>query len=399
MSGDIGPILPHTRISTTGLIRIERVLPAPGEILVEKGEQVEALQKIARIPMRGDIQVLNVARILGLDNRDLSQVMIKKHGDRVEAGEILAARQRVLPFLHKPCRSPNAGRLVAIAHGWVVIKTETDRETGAADRGETVDLLAFVPGQVVDITDQRSVTIEAVGTHIIGACGLGGEANGVLQMAVENPTDTLTADHIGMGANNAILVGGSGVSPEALELAREMKVKGMVVGGISSSLHELAPASPFPIVATEGYGSLPMSPFAFNNLKRFEGHEASISGQMGDIWNTSRPEIFIPLPKHQQVDERELLSEEIPIEPPLIGHRVRVLRCPLLGQVGEIASMPAAPQPLPSGLTLPGAQVVFSSFASSEKFPSQHNTISAQGVDRPRQTNIQFVPWLNLERI
>jgi hypothetical protein len=391
--------LPHTRISTTGLIRIERILPAPGEILVQRGEQVEALQKIARIPMRGDIQVLNVARILGLDNRDLSRVMVKKRGDRVEAGEILAARQRVLPFLHKPCRSPNAGRLVAIAHGWVVIETETNPEREPVDQGETVDLLAFVPGQVMDITDQRSVIIETVGTHIIGACGLGGEANGVLQMAVENPTDTLSADDIGMGANHAILVGGAGVSPEALELAREMKVKGIIVGGISSSLHELTPAPPFPIVATEGYGNLPMSPFAFDILKQLEGHEASISGQMGDAWDTSRPEIFIPLPEHQQVDERELLSEDIPIEPPPIGHRVRALRRPLLGQVGEIASMPAAPQPLPSGLTLPGAQVVFASFASSEKSSSQHNAVLAQGVDRPRQTIMQFVPWLNLERI
>ncbi len=202
-----------------------------------------------------------------------------------------------------------------------------------------------------------------------------------------------------MGANNAILVGGAGVSPEALELAREMKVKGIIVGGISSSLHELTPALPFPIVATEGYGSLPMSSFAFDILKQLEGHEASINGQMGNAWDTSRPEVLIPLPEHQQLDEREFLSEDIPIEPARIDHRVRVLRRPLFGQVGKIAAIPAAPQPLPSGLTLPGAQVVFASSENSEKSSWQHNAISTQGVDRPRQTNVQFVPWLNLERI
>ncbi len=120
---------------------------------------------------------------------------------------------------------------------------------------------------------------------------------------------------------------------------------------------------------------------------------------MGNAWDSSRPEVLIPLPEHQQVDERIILSEDIPSEQAQVGHRVRVLRRPLFGQVGEIAAMPAAPQPLPSGLILPGAQVVFASSASSEKSSWQHYAIPAQGVDRPRQTNVQFVPWLNLERI
>jgi hypothetical protein len=394
MSESVSPILPHTRISSKGRIRIERVLPAPGEILVQMGERVEALQKIARIPIRGEIQVLNVARTLGLDNRDLSQVMVKKRGDRVEAGEILAARRGGLPFLHKPYRSPSSGRLVAIAHGWVVIQAKTE----PVDEAETVDLLAFIAGRVVDIIDRRGVTIETVGTHIIGACGLGGEGNGVLQVVVENPSDTLTAENIGMGSNNAILVGGAGVSPEALDRAREMKVKGIVVGGISSSILELMPTPSFPILATEGYGNLPLSPVAFDMLKRLEGHEASISGHMGKAWDASRPAIFVPSTEHQEIDERELPSEEIPIEPPQIGHRVRALRHPLLGQVGEITSMPAAPQPLPSGLSLPGAQVVFEGFVSSEKSSSQHYMVSAQDVDRPHPSSKQFVPWLNLER-
>jgi hypothetical protein len=395
MSKHIVPILPHTRISSTGRIRIERVLPAPGEILVQTGERVHASQKIARIPMRGEIQVLNVARILGLANRDPAQVMVKKRGDRVEAGEILAARQGVLPFLHKPCRSPIAGRLVAIAHGWVVIEAEK----APADEGETVDLLAFVAGQVVDFEDRHSVTIETVGTYILGACGLGGEGNGVLHMAVENPTDMLTADDIGMGSNNAVLVGGAGVSPEAIDRANAVKVKGMIVGGISSSFHELIPAPSFPIVATEGYGRLPMLPGTFDILKQFEGHEASISGQTGGARDASRPKIIIPLTGHQQVDEREVLSEDVRIEPPQLGDRVRALRRPLLGQVGEITSIPAAPQPMPSGLSLPGARIVFANPASPEESSVPHYMVSAQAVDRSRPPSTQFVPWLNLERI
>jgi hypothetical protein len=399
MSENIRLILPHTQTISTGRVRVERVLPAPGEILVQRGERVEATQKIARSPTRSEIRVLNVARILGLTNRDLAQVMVKKCGDRVEAGEILATRQGVLPFLHKPCRSPSTGRLVAIAHGWVVIEAEADDQEEPVGEAEGLDLLAFVGGEVADITDQRSVTIETVGTRILGACGLGGEGHGVLQMAVEDRTQILTAENIGMGPNNAILVGGAGLSPEALERATEMKVKGVIVGGMSSSFRELTLIPPFPIVATQGYGSLPMAPVEFETLKQLEGHPAYISGRMGEAPNASRPEITIPLTEHQHMDDGQRSREDIPIEPPQIGQQVRALRRPLLGQVGEITSIPAAAQPLPSGLSLHGAQVSFLGFLSTEESSSQQDVISAQDEGSSHPLSTQFVPWLNLERI
>jgi hypothetical protein len=186
-----------------------------------------------------------------------------------------------------------------------------------------------------------------------------------LQVAVEDRTDILTADDIGMGSNNAILVGGAGVSPEALDRATEMKVQGIIVGGMNSSFRELTPAPSFPIVATEGYGSLPMAPVEFETLKQLEGHEASISGRMGEARDASRPEIIIPITGHQGVDD----------------------------------GLSAAAQPLPSGLSLPGAQVDFVSFLSTEEPFSQHDMVSAQGVGSSRPSSTQFVPWLNLERI
>jgi len=377
-------------------IRVERALPAPGEILVQVGEWVEAARTIARTPTRGEIQVVNVARILGLDSHDVSRVMLKKRGDRVETGEILAARRGALPFLHKPCRSPMTGRLVAIGHGWLVIEGETDgrREHGA--KGETIDLPAFVAGQVAAIRDRRSVTIETTGTHIVGACGLGGEGYGILQVAVKDPAQTLGADDIGMGANNAILVGGAGVSPEALDRARDMKVKGIIVGGISSALHDLRPAPPFPIVATEGYGNLPMSSVVFDILKQREGHQASLSEQMSEAWSGCRPAILIPRTRQQPEDEGEMQREDVPAEPARVGPRVRVVRRPLLGQVGEITSVLAAPQRITSGLSLPGARVVFARPAT----PSfQQDTAPEQDVGRLGPLDMQFVPWLNLERI
>jgi hypothetical protein len=375
-------------------IRIERILPAPGEILVRSGEQVGAEQKIARIPARGEIHVVNVARILNLHDPDLSRVMLKKRGDRVEAGETIAARRGVLPFLHKPCRSPVSGRLAAIGHGWVVIEVTSplsSRGNGRGPEAETLDLLAFVAGRVAAITNHRSVTIESVGVHIVGACGVGGEGNGVLQVPVKDPTQVLTADDVGLGFNNSVLIGGAGVSPEALDRAREMKVRGIILGGISASLHYLIPPLSFPIVATEGYGNLPMSPMAFDILKRLEGYEVSISGRMGEVWDLARPSIIVPLTGHLE-DEGELATGDAPFEPARVGDRVRAVRQPLLGQVGEIVALPAEPEPVASGLSLSGAQVAFAS--------GQYPAGTAHPVSTSHSASTaHFVPWLNLERI
>jgi hypothetical protein len=387
-NGHTGPLVPYTRMSPMTRICVERMLPAPGEILVRSGEQVGAEQKIARIPARGEIRVVNVARILNLDDPDLSPVMLKKRGDRVEAGESIAARRGVLPFLHKPCRSPVTGRLAAIGHGWVVIEGASplsSRGNGQGPGAETLDLLAFVAGRVTAITDHRSVTIETIGAHIVGACGLGGEGNGVLQVPVKDPTQVLSADDIGLGFNNSVLVGGAGVSPEALNRAGEMKVRGIIVGGISASFHYLMASPSFPIVATEGYGDLPMSPLAFDILKRLEGHEVSISGGMGEVWDNTQPSIILPLMEHLE-DEGVPAAGDMPVEPIHAGERVRAVRQPLLGQVGEIVALPAEPQPVASGLFLAGAQVAFArgQYSASTSYPAGTK---------------HFVPWLNLERM
>jgi hypothetical protein len=170
-----------------------------------------------------------------------------------------------------------------------------------------------------------------------------------------------------------------------------MKVKGIIVGGISSALLDLRPAPSVPIVATEGYGSLPMSPVVFDILKQHEGRQASLTVRMSEAWGGSRPAIIIPLTRHQPDADGELLREDAPIGPARVGGRVRVVRRPLLGRVGEIKSILAAPQRVASGLSLSGARV-------SIEHPQQEGA-PEQGMDHLSTPDIQFVPWLNLEYI
>jgi hypothetical protein len=373
LSEPTGLLLPHIHISPLTRIRVERKLLAPGEILVRIGERVAALQTVAHCAARGEIRVVNVARVLGLDDTDLSRVMVKKRGDQVQSGETIAARRGTLPFLHKPCRSPVTGRLAFISDGCVVIESTSPAEAA------WLDLLAFVNGKVASIADKRSVTIEATGAVVAGACGVGGEGHGILQVAVKGPTDILTPADVRSVRGDAVLVGGSSLSPEVIDRAREMKVGGIIVGSISASLLGLTPP-PFPIVATEGYGARPMSPLVFDMLKQFEGQEVSLGvsvGQGTGAGPDERPLIIIPL--------ASLAAGEIPTDSPSagparIGDQVRAVRQPLSGRVGEIVALPAESRRLPSGLSLTGAQVAFA-------------------MNSLQENERRFVPWLNLERI
>jgi hypothetical protein len=413
MSEQGGRLLPYTSLHALTRIHVERVLPVPGEILVRIGDWVDASQVIGRVPVHGEVRVVNVAQVLGLIDIDLSQVMVKKRGDWVESGEVLAARRAILPFWHKPCRSPVTGRLAAMGYGWVVIETEQVAQTPGSSRGcpsaaewrpeaRLCNLSALVPGHVVDVASNRSVILETVGAHIVGACGLGGEVGGVLRVAVDGPGDMLASDDVGMGFNNAVLLGGAGLTPEVVERAGEMQVKGMIVGSMSASLLESLKEPPFPIVATEGYGNLPMSSIAFDILKRQEGREVYLNGRGGHT-RQLRPTIVVPLTEYAR-SENEALVSPSPMEPLRTGDLVRAVRRPLMGQLGEVVSFPTEPQTLPSGFSLTGAQVVFADLATTESGrdnalrTEEGHALSSVAAVRPVSSS-RFVPWANLERV
>ena len=361
-------LLPCTRSSALTRIEVERTLPAAGEILVRVGETVLPSQVIARTTGQNDIYVLNVKGILNMDDLDLSHVMTKKRGDRVQTGETIAARPGILPLLHKPCRSPVSGEITDIAYGWALI------ETGA----EQVNVLAFIPGRVTSVVPHRSATIETEGAVIEGACGIGEEATGTLRIPVNDRTSQISPDDIGEAFNRTIVVAGVGVSSEVLKQAREVGVAGLIAGGMNSSL--LGQRAPLPVVATEGYGHRPMSQDVFDILKALEGQEVSLSAKMGEPWDNSRPMLIAPLARISQ-DPAQALANDTGARPVRVGDRVRAVRSPLSGCVGQIKSMPKEPRRTALGLTLAGALV---------SFPEEEATFDVRH---------EWTPWLNLERI
>jgi hypothetical protein len=158
--------LPVRTINSNKQIAVTRRLPVPGEILVQRGQKVVALQIIARAELTRRYQVIDVARQLARPNVDMDQVLLKARGDYVEANEAVATSKGGLPFLRRVARSPLPGRIAAIGQGWVLLETER----------VTIELPAFVNGIVAKIIPDRGVIIETNGAMIEPACGFGGEA-------------------------------------------------------------------------------------------------------------------------------------------------------------------------------------------------------------------------------
>ena len=155
---------------------------------------------------------------------------------------------------------------------------------------------------------------------------------------------------------SAIVVGGAAdeVTAEAMKKANELGVIGIVTGGISSKDlteflgYEIGVAitgeeeTNITIIATESFGEMPMAQHTFDMMKDLEGQMASINGSTQIRAGVVRPEIMVP-----HLEEVEaVLSEENLDAGMTSGTRVRVIRAPYFGKLGNVASLPTGLQQL-----------------------------------------------------
>lgn len=331
-----------TQVTPLTVIKRERLLPVRGEVLVSIGARVESIDVVARALLGGELHVVDVGSTLSVKSEDVDKYLLKAVGDTLKEGEAIAAKGGRLIPLRRVCRSPVAGRIVAIGSGRVALES----------KAKTFELHAHFSGTVVSVMPSLGVVIETVGALVQGVWGAGGEAQGVLKMLAEDPKEKLVADTIDIGCHGSIIVGGSSLDEEALERAKQMQVRGIVVGSIGADFGERASDLPFPVIATEGMGQVPMAPVIFELLRSNAGREASISGVTRLRWGAVRPEIIIPLQGSGTTPSPRRLGGALEV-----GTQVRVIRQPYLGSVGRVVNLPSQPRVVDSGARLRGAEV------------------------------------------
>ncbi len=359
--------LPGITINDDCKITIKRMLPDLGEVLVRRGQKIEALEVIARAELPSRYQVLNIAAQLGQARVDMAEVMLKAEGDEVEVNETIAMSKGGTPLLQRPVRAPAAGYIVAIGSGWVLLETER----------AVTELQAFVNGVVSRVIANRGVIIEANGAMITASCGFGGEAYGPFKRMVNRNSETVQPEMIDESVEDAILLGGQSVDEAILRAAEAAHVRGIIVGSIDASLLKLDPPLKIRVVATEGFGNIPMSPSTFGILGTLDGKDVSIRGstpildELGDRGEPVEPPLILSTRRHTPSGSSAKEKEDYTVG---VGSHVRVIQGEMLGASGPIDSLPDEPQSTEAGLVLPGAYVKL-------------------------YNSLYYIPWANLEKV
>jgi hypothetical protein len=338
---------PGLRVARGTVITKERRLPLLGEVTVRVGDMVRHDTVVARTELPGDIYPVQVAHVLGVEPGELKDAMLKREKDPVRKGEVIALSRSFFGLFKSTCESPIDGTMesISLRTGQVILQRPP----------VPVEVNAFMDGEVLAVHEREGVTVRARGAYVQGIFGVGGEAWGELEPACAGPAEKLTVAQLRPGQRGKLLLAGSGVTLEALLKARELGVSGVIAGGFDKGDlkellgYELGVAITgneeigITLILTEGYGEIPMTQRTWDLLHGLAGRHCSVNGATQIRAGVIRPEIVVPLPEQDLVEEtRHTGALEIDSE-------VRIIRQPWFGQKGRVSALPSELTQVESG--------------------------------------------------
>ena len=190
--------------------------------------------------------------------------MIKNAGDPLKTGEPLAKRKTMLGLLTRTARSPVEGRLVAAAGGRALV----------AAIARPYELRAGVPGSVVTILQAQGVVIETTGALLEGVWGNGGEDFAPLRLLGDSAAAVLTAEMAEVDLRGALVAAGVLEDPAVLKKLAGLRVRGLVLGSLTSALLPAVRKLDIPVLVVDSFGGRGFSTPAYSLLQGSAGREA-----------------------------------------------------------------------------------------------------------------------------
>ena len=343
---------PGLQVRRRTLHSSRRILPIPGDVLVQVGEQVTAQQIVAQTFMPGDVTPINVANQISVSPAEVPACMLFKEGDEIQVGDLLARSKGFFGFFKAETRANTAGTIESISHvtGQVILR-------GAP---LPIQVRAYQAGTVTEVIPEQGVVIESEVTFLQGILGIGGETYGTIQFACQTKDQPLTAELLNESMRGKIVIGGARMTGSAVQRGIELGAAAIISGGIDDEdLKEIlgydlgvavtgSEHIGTTLIITEGFGDIAMADRTFSLLKEREGAEAAVNGTTQIRAGVLRPEIVIPLDASMTSSTS---SEEANATSGLLetGVPVRIIRDPYFGLLGEVGDMPTELRTLESG--------------------------------------------------
>jgi hypothetical protein len=328
----------QSHVSLLVVIRRQRNLPARGSITARVNQKVSPTDIIGRATLAPAHYLFDIAHGLGLPPSQADKCLRREPGEKVSGGDILAGP---VGWMRRVVRAPEEGRVILQGDGRLLYE----------GLGEGFELKAGLPGTVIGMEPELSATVETVGALVEGMWGNGRQEYGLLRMASVGNASTLAPAELNMDMRGAILIAGRIEDLAVFRGLAALPARGLIVGSMPAELIPAAFDCSVPILVTEGFGNIPMNSAVFELFSTNVGREASLVAQATDPWKGIRPEVIIPLPA--------VGSADVPAETTTLvaGRRVRILRDPYAGRVGQVVSIPEGLVLLPNGIRVLCAEV------------------------------------------
>ncbi len=332
---------PGLTVSGDIIVHRKRRLPIKGKVLVKPGDPVTAEQVVAQALLPGPLQTIKLGEKLGVEPKDVPSNFRLKVGDAVKQGDVVAETKGLFGKLFKTT-------VVSDFSGTIESVSEVTGNVLVREAPIPVDVKAYIDGHISEVIEDEGAVVETRGAMVQGIFGVGGERLGTIRVAVSDPTKVLDASDIQPTDAGKILIGGAGVTYEAIIRAGEVGAMGIVAGGIKDSdlVQYLGydigvaitgqEAISLTILVTEGFGFLQMAARTFNLLKSLEGKVGSINGATQIRAGVIRPEVIVPLKEEvkQGIEGDQVFELKV-------GTPIRVIREPYFGLIGAVTGLPA----------------------------------------------------------
>lgn len=349
------PLLANRRVRVNSNIcmLVKRQLKGPGRIVAQVNTEISPHDVLGHYKLTLGFTKINVAQKLNINPSEIPKHLNKPVGQTIYKGELVASKKGLF----------NTSRITAPTDG---IFESLDQKTGEVTfkmLPKDTSLTAGVFGVVESIDHVKGeITIKTMMTELYGLYGSGNEKEGFINV-ISGPADLVNKDAITEIHRGQILIAGALILEATIRKALNCSVSGIVGGGLNmddylamvGSLNmekKLGSEIGLSVIATEGFGIIPIGDDFFDILKKHAGKYAIIQGNIGRILLPSDDPNSIltcrkvALPPNEALGVRPQLS----IAEIKLGSKVRLIAPPFMGAQGEVLAIDAKPTKLASGI-------------------------------------------------